>query len=648
MKKRFVSLLLAGVLTVSAIAMTGCGDSKDEKGGSSETFSWWIISADGDGTYYDEYEDNPGTQWLNAQYWDTENGGLGDKSNGTNIQFTFQTPIAGSETDNFNTMIATGEYPDIVDMSYYNGSIQSMVEDGIAMDITEYVEKYMPDYVAYLEANPEVKARATITDDKGKVHYYYLPLINDGPREGWEGFVYRRDWIVKYATPSEYVWDWDSEYVKENGHPAVTPLSKAQDQGNLEGWKKNTVTSFKAEPGDDPDNTYQDNVIFPSGTENPLTISDWEWMLEAFDKAIADLGYEDDADAYGISVAYGGYFQMGDLVSSFGGGNGYYYTDSDHQVSFDATSDNFKTYIECLAAWDDKGWLDSRFETRASDLFYMINQSGFNQGKVGMWEGMVWDCGVKIRTTCMDEGGQKDAYVMGCSMPMNDVYGTEDQQFSEPDCFYNETGGVTTGGVMITDKAADKDLAALFTFFNWCYTEEGARTLGSGLSKEQYESVELDPDLYKEYGFTDGMYYTREEDGKTVYCSNIPQDTTINGNAFSNGRLTARLALQGTAEGSTYKIDSGECEIYKKCRAEYDRYSCKGNVTNNITDMLSDEENSEINKVNTVLLDALNQKVPSLIKNGLSGWNDYVKEIGTYDTDSVCRIYQKYVDEIYK
>lgn len=233
-------------------------------------------------------------------------------------------------------------------------------------------------------------------------------------------------------------------------------------------------------------------------------------------------------------------------------------------------------------------------------------------------------------------------------MPMNDVYGTKDQQFVEPDCFYNETGGVTSGGVMITDKAADKDLAALFTFFNWCYTEEGAQTLGGGLSKEQYESVELDPDTYKEYGFTDGLYHTKEEDGKTVYYSNIPQDTTINGNAFTNARLTARLSLQGTAEGSTYKVDSGECEVYKKCRTEYDRYACKGNVTNNITDMLSDAENSEINKVNTVLLDALNQKVPSLIKNGLSGWNDYVKEIGTYDTDSVCEIYQKYVDEIYK
>ena len=98
--------------------------------------------------------------------------------------------------------------------------------------------------------------------------------------------MYRRDWVVKYAEPTEYVWDWDSAYVQENGHPAVTPLEAAVESGNMEGWKANEVTEFTANPGDDPDNTYTDNVIFPSGTSDPLTISDWEWMFEAFDAAL--------------------------------------------------------------------------------------------------------------------------------------------------------------------------------------------------------------------------------------------------------------------------------------------------------------------------------------------------------------------------
>ena len=30
-------------------------------------------------------------------------------------------------------------------------------DDGVIMEITDYVEKYMPDYVAYLDANPSLK-----------------------------------------------------------------------------------------------------------------------------------------------------------------------------------------------------------------------------------------------------------------------------------------------------------------------------------------------------------------------------------------------------------------------------------------------------------------------------------------------------------
>lgn len=137
--------MLTAVMAVSAVAMTGCGDKKTSEGG--DTFSYWITMTDGEGTYYDSYEDNPAVQWLNQQYWDVENHTLGDKDNGTNIQFKFQAPIAGSEQDNFNTMISTGEYTDIIDLAYA-GSKDALVEDGVLMDITEYVEKYMPDYVA--------------------------------------------------------------------------------------------------------------------------------------------------------------------------------------------------------------------------------------------------------------------------------------------------------------------------------------------------------------------------------------------------------------------------------------------------------------------------------------------------------------------
>ena len=643
MKRRWISLLLTGTLVLGSLAMSGCGNSSDS--GDADTFSWWIVTTDGDGTYYDKYEDHPGVQWLNNQYWDVDNHTLGEEGKGENIKFTFQTPIAGSETDNFNTMIGTGEYTDLVDLSYYTGSIAALAEDGVLMDITEYVEEYMPDYVALLDEHPAWKSQVTTTDADGNVHYYYLPLLNDGPRDPWDGFVYRRDWVVKYAEPTEYVWDWDSAYVQENGHPAVTPLEAAVASGNLEGWKANEVTEFTANPGDDPDNTYTDNVIFPSGTGDPLTISDWEWMFEAFDAALEERGYGDDSDAYCITIPYQGYFEYGDLVSSFGGGNGYYYINDDGEVTFDATSDNFKTYLECMNTWNDKGWLDTQFETRSGDLFYMINQSGFNQGKVGMWEGMVWDTGTKIRTTCMDDSDQQDAFVMGCAFPINDMYGTAEQMYHEPDAFYGETAGPATGGVGITTKAEDKNLPALFTYLNWCYTREGALLGSMGLSQEQYESMDFDPDNYAEYGFTDGLYHEEDRDGVTTYVTHIPQNSTLNGNAFITGRLTARLQLTGTGDDLDYDIDNGESEVYQACREAYGSYDSTGNVISYAT-KLTDDENEQAGDVYTPLKDYKNQVIPRMIKNGVdSEWDEYVKTVDSYDTKSVCEIYQKYVDE---
>ena len=152
--------------------------------GAENSFSWWIYSTDGGGTYYDAYEDNPAVQWLNQQYWDTENGGLGDEDSGTNIQFTFTAPISGSESDNFNTMLSTGEYTDIIDLAVSSDSASTLVSEGILMDITEYVEKDMPNYVAYLEENPEIKAQVTSTDEDGNTHYYQIASITGGDTAG--------------------------------------------------------------------------------------------------------------------------------------------------------------------------------------------------------------------------------------------------------------------------------------------------------------------------------------------------------------------------------------------------------------------------------------------------------------------------------
>ena len=219
MKERFKRIAAMGLaLALATATLAGCG--KDGQGAkddatktSKEAFTWWIAQMDDHGQYYETYEQSPVAQFVNAQYWDVENGGIGTAENGTQLDLSFLVPIAGSESDNFNTMIGTGDYPEIMDLSFSSDSPQALYENGVLMDITEYVETYMPHYVAYLDENPELKPLVQVSDDEGNVHYYALYSLSDGVETPWTGTCYRRDLVVKFAEPTDYVWDWENDYV---------------------------------------------------------------------------------------------------------------------------------------------------------------------------------------------------------------------------------------------------------------------------------------------------------------------------------------------------------------------------------------------------------------------------------------------------
>lgn len=638
-KKKLQCAALTAVLAASALSVTGCGNTSGDGSVPKENqFTWWIAATDGAGTFYDDYKDNPAIQWLNNQYWDKENHTLGTAQNGERISLSFQAPIVGAEADNFNTMIATEEYPEILDLSYAE-SPQSLYESGVLMDITEYVEKYLPNYIKLLDENPELKPFLCFTDDAGEVHYYHVGSISDSNGLPWEGYMYRRDWVVKYAQPTEYVWDWDSDYVKQNGHPKVTPLEEAQKAGDFTGWKKNEVTSFTSSEGDDPRNDYEDNVIFPSGRTDPYTISDWEWMFEAFTKALEERGYSGNTNAYCMSLYYLGYMSTGELVSSFGGGNGSIYVDKDKNVEFMGMSDSFKTYLECMHEWNEKGWLDTKFETRASDQFFAINPNGYSQGMVGLWCGGIGLLGNTIRETCADEADQKDAYVKGCSLPVNDTYGTDAQKFQVPDCLYQ--GSRVGLGFGLTTKCEKKDIEALFSYINWTYTLDGALVGCVGLNEEQYQSMEFSPDLYKENNITSTYYTQKTEDGLTEIVKTIDGTTELS-NAVKCQRLATGLSINGNKDWG-YVLDNGFARVTEDAIDAWTVYTSTGTILD-YAKLLTDEENSLYSKTSTYLNDYMGQAVPEMIKNGLDGWDTYCKKLSKYNPDAVAEVFQKYVD----
>jgi hypothetical protein len=644
--KKVVAVVLVAAMFMTLVA--GCAKGGQDEGGTGGNgsgkegdtknydgkFTWWIYQIDGEGMYYTEYEDNPVAQYVNQQYWDVENGGIGTEETGRKLDFSFIAPVRGSESENFNTMIGTEEYPEIIDLSAATDSPQTMCENGILMDLTEYVEKYMPNYRAYLDANPELKPFVQSQDDEGNVHYYALYSLKNGVSDPWAGYSYRRDWVVKYATPTEYVWDWEDEYVKENGHPEVTPLAKAQEEKNLKGWRKNDVKKFEAEYGENPDDDYTDNVIFPSGKNDPYTISDWEWMFEAFAKALDIRGIKDNSSAYCTTIYYTGAMMTGDLVSSFGGGTGAYYI-KDGKVSYDGMSDNFKSYVECMNNWYQKGWLDSQFNTRAGDMFFMINSAGVNQGIVGLWNGLAASLGTSIRVTCQFDEDKQDAYVMACALPINDVYGTDKQMYKEPDALFQDgRKGMATG---ITTKAEGKDLEALFTFMDWAYTPEGGATLSMGMTKEQYDSVKLDPDIYKEYGYTHAYEIETDADGKKVWRTmNDTGDLVV----LDGTRMAIGLRPANNDEETVAVVGPKVVQHASKVWAQYLN-------TGSVLDyrgLMAPEESDAYNRVSTMVDDYVAQNLPNVIKGGMDNWDAYVEGLEKLNPNSVTEYLQKYVD----
>lgn len=642
MGKAVSCVLATALLGGTASVFAGCASDPN-------TFSWFITKMDDAGIYYDSYEKAQPVQWLNAQYWDVENNALGTAENGENIKLTFSVPIAGAEQDRLSTMFAGGTMTDIMDLTYSLYSPQQLVADGSLMELTDYVNEYLPNYVNYLNENPDVKRLATVTDEDGNVHYYALYCVADAPGDNFMGYMYRRDWLVKYADVPTHIWD-RANVLTDPDDPTSVDTSKihytdyyeALDHNDWTGWVENTtVTEFTSADGDNPDYDYTDNVIFPSGTDEPLYISDWEWMFRAFKKGIeAEVpDYRNETNAYCTTLYYEGALGLGDLYSSFGGGNPWWYIanneDGSREAQFGGASDTMRVYLEAMNAWNDSGWLDTRFEQRAGDgQFYQINTSGVSAGWVGMCQMGQAYAGDTIRATqIVNEGVAKDGYMMGAQLPVNDKYGDDNNKFYAPDSkYYSSKLGSAFG---ISTNAEGKNLPALFTMLNWLYSEEGGALACFGLSKEQYESMDYDPDYYADEGMD--CAYTIE-DGMYVRHPATQNDNNLQGAACAQRIELFQINAEKARTEST--VLAAALDAWNVWENTTDATVYNSFMTQDQSDLYS----RRLNQLRTYM----DQQLPVYIKNGVSDseWESYANMLTRYNYAAVNDIYNEIVARV--
>lgn len=585
MKKRRILSLLLALAMLSTALLTGCGGG----GGSADaenTYTWWIYSG-ADSMYYNEYQENPAVQYTLQKGWGPEE---------KKIALEFWQPAAGKELDNYTTMIASKDLPDIMDAVICDPA-PVMVEKGYALDITEYVERNMPNYVALVHSNDVYLKNAVYIVD-GKEHYYSLCNLTDKPEGVFQGFQYRRDWVVKYG---------------------ANPVTGAAFSGGY------------TDPSD-PD-SWEDDVVFPSGGSDPIYISDWEWMFEIFTKAQEDLGI---TDSYCISLYYPGFTWSGGLLSCFGGGVCAFYQDADRQVQFGGDKKPFRTYLECMNSWYEKGWLDPDFNQRTGDSFYAIDDTAVRQGKVPMFNGQQAQLGGRMD---MHDGGLTEGiFVKSAAYPINDVYGDDDCKYIQPDCLFGQAW--VSGGVLITPAAKDKDLDALCAYLDSFYAEEGALIRTLGLNAQQTADF-TDNTFYSDHGLANGAYYVGN-DGRFVRDPVIVNDPGGLREAASFSKAPGLRLVEN--------VDLGLAPSYQESVDRWSQYPNTGIFQGTITvSMMPAEDASVCDELRARILEYETNNAAAFIMgekdiNSDEDWGAWCKSLQKYNYQKAIDIYQPYVD----
>lgn len=585
--KRSIAKLLALVLLAAVMVpgMSAC--SKEAGSGDAYEITCWIPKGE-DASFYAEYEDNPVIRYLTENY----------EFNGKKIKFDFFAAPPGGEKEDFNNLMSTGSYCDIMNMAMSSSSPAELFQEGMIHDLTELVPQHMPNMTAFLEENPELKEYLYTYID-GEPHILSLVGFSDKPEPNFQGFCYRRDWLVKYGT---------------NPNTGAAFTGSFADPNDPESW--------------------QDDVVFPSGGDEPIYISDWEWMFDIFTKALAGEGI---TDGYCYSPYYMGYMQTGDLYTGFGGGAPYWYYDSDKdQAVYGFTNDNMRAYLQCLNTWYKNGWIDPGFDENTGDMFYAVDTASVFQGKVGLWQGRMSTVGTQIDS---GEDHNKGAVVYGCSQPINDIYGGPEQQGKTPNLMY-QNSRYDTNPIVLTDKMTEDEVIAFLELVDFLFTDEGALLCTVGLNAEQL--AKSPSEFYEAQGMNEGAYTTEQIDGKTVLHPVADPSTTV----FDAAKLQ-RLGVRYVLES---QLDRGYDRFVSQAVEAWDCYPKTAELPRRVTSSMSPEQNQEITRIRASLEQFQQRVVPAAIKGegydvwDDAGWESFCKDINKYRAGEVTQMYQTVLD----
>lgn len=122
--------------------------------------TWWTkLNANVSATYPNLGE----TPW--AQYVQEQTG----------IEIEFIHPTVGSESEEFAIMVASGEYPDIIEHTWttYAGGAGAAISDGVIINLDDVMANHAPNFMKLMQEYPDVDKMVKTSDGS----YYCFPFL---------------------------------------------------------------------------------------------------------------------------------------------------------------------------------------------------------------------------------------------------------------------------------------------------------------------------------------------------------------------------------------------------------------------------------------------------------------------------------------
>ena len=119
----------------------------------------------------------------------------------TGIHVEFQGMSTSASNEQFNVMVASGSYPDLIGwgLNFANGD-DAEVEEDVILDLTEYIAEYAPNYYSLLSTDDELLK--TAVSSSGYITAFYGLTTEDGLAK--EGLAIRTDELEKLGLDKPY------------------------------------------------------------------------------------------------------------------------------------------------------------------------------------------------------------------------------------------------------------------------------------------------------------------------------------------------------------------------------------------------------------------------------------------------------------